>query len=99
MKGWINSIFMNLCSRSCGGLGRNLPAETFDHAGQIFSRKYGIVDDQIADRLPVFAAFYWCDLLHTDLPFLLHYHAHSGRNQITLVTGFSCADPLISRAN
>src|SRR3954462_11730018 len=77
-------------SQAVAGFSRHLPAKTLDHAGEIFPGKNGVIYDQVADRLPVLAALYWCKLLHTDLPFLLQYHAHSGRNQITLVTGFSC---------
>src|SRR5438045_1391822 len=54
--------------QAVAGLGRNLPAETLDHAGQLLPGKYGIVADQIPDRLPVFAVLYWCNLLHTALP-------------------------------
>src|ERR1019366_7111029 len=59
-------------SQAVAGLRRHLPAERFDHAGQILTGKHRIVHDQVADRLPVLAAFHWCELLHTDLPCLLH---------------------------
>src|SRR5580700_3745338 len=49
------------------GLGRHLPAKTFDHAGQILAGEHGIVDDQVTDRLSVLASFYWCKLLHNNL--------------------------------
>ena len=46
---------------------RDLSAEGFDHARQILAGEDGIVHDQIADRLAVLAAFYWCELLHNNL--------------------------------
>src|SRR5271169_2235523 len=68
-------------SQAVPGLGRHLPAERFDHAGQILAGKYGVVHDQIADRLPVLAAFYWCKLLHTVLPLSTAYHAQLARTR------------------
>jgi hypothetical protein len=44
-----------------------MSTEGLDHAGQVLARKNGVVHYQIADRLPVFAAFYWRKLLHNDL--------------------------------
>src|SRR5215471_7124418 len=58
-------------SKAVTGFGCHLPAERFDHAGEIFTGEHGVVYDEVADRLPVLAAFYWCKLLHTDLPLLL----------------------------
>src|SRR5579872_2215421 len=67
-------------SQTVAGFSCHLPAERFDHAGQVLTGKHGVIHDQITHRLPIFAAFYWCKLLHTDLPFLLQYH---GRLQVT----------------
>src|SRR5215471_16233742 len=63
-------------SEAVPGFGCHLPAERFDHAGEILAGKYGVVDYQIADWLAVLAAFYGCELLHTDLPFLLLIMGH-----------------------
>src|SRR6266496_6458624 len=59
-------------SQAVSGFSRHLPAEGFDHAGQILTGKHGVVHDQVADRLPNLTAYHWCKLLHTDLLFLLH---------------------------
>src|SRR5215831_4363498 len=59
-------------SQAVAGFSRHLPAERFDHAGEILTGKYGVIDDQVANRLSVFASLYRCKLLHTDLPFLVH---------------------------
>src|SRR5579872_6400830 len=67
-------------SQTVAGFSCHLPAERFDHAGQVLTGKHGVIHDQITYRLPILAAFYWCKLLHTDLPFLLQYH---GRLQVT----------------
>ena len=53
--------------QAVSGFARDLAAESFDHAGQILAREDGVVHDQVADWLPVFAAFYWCKLLHNNL--------------------------------
>src|SRR3954453_8510525 len=58
-------------SQAVSGFSRHLPAECLDHAGKILTGKHGVVHNEIADWLAVFAAFYRCELLHTDLPFLL----------------------------
>ena len=42
-------------------------AKGLHHASQVLARKHGVVHDQIADWLPVFAAFYGCKLFHNDL--------------------------------
>src|SRR5271155_1987558 len=60
-------------SQPVTGLGRHLPAETFNHAGEILAREHGIVHDQVADRLAVLTAFYWCKLLHNNLPVTFHH--------------------------
>ena len=57
--------------QAISGFGRDLSAKGFDHAGQILAREYGIVHDQVADRLPVLAAFDCCKLLHNILPLLI----------------------------
>src|SRR5579863_603610 len=62
-------------SQAVAGLSRHLPAERFDHAGQVLTGEHGVIHDQITDRLPIFAALYWCKLLHTDLPFVVHITA------------------------
>src|ERR1700732_1190255 len=46
------------------GFGRHLSAECLYHAGQVLAGEHGVIHDQIANRLPVFAAFYRCKLLH-----------------------------------
>ena len=45
-----------------------LSAECLNHAGQIFPGEHRVVHYQIADRLPVFAAFYGCKLFHHKPP-------------------------------
>src|SRR6202795_3333009 len=45
-------------------LAGQMSTEGLDHAGQVLARKDRVVHDQIADRLPVLAAFYWRKLLH-----------------------------------
>src|SRR5271169_6486032 len=67
--------------QAVAGFSRHLPAERFDHAGQVLTGKYGVVHDQIADWLPVLAAFYWCKLLHTVLPLSTAYHAQLARTR------------------
>src|SRR5579863_2971364 len=61
--------------QAVAGLSRHLPAERLDHAGQILAGKHGVVHDQIADRLTVFATFYWCELLHSQTSPCTSYHA------------------------
>src|SRR5215471_15638586 len=58
-------------SQAVTGFGRHLPAEGFNHAGEIFPGEHGVIYDEITHRLPILAAFHWCKLLHTDLPFVL----------------------------
>src|SRR5258708_4506052 len=62
-------------SEAVAGFSCHLPAEGFDHAGQILTGKYRVVHDQVANRLPILAALHWCKLLHTVLPLPNAYHA------------------------
>src|SRR5271169_4135098 len=78
---WMRAVELADGSQAVPGLCRHLPAERFDHAGQILAGKHGVVHDQIADRLPVLAAFYWCKLLHTILPLSTAYHAQLARTR------------------
>jgi hypothetical protein len=45
-----------------------LSAESFDHPGKIFTGEYGVVYDEIAHRLSVFAPFNGSKFLHDTPP-------------------------------
>src|SRR5580704_14577422 len=70
------------CSQAVAGLGRHLPAEGFDHASQVLTGENRVVYDQVANRLPVLAAFYRCKLLHKP-PLLVSiaYHVRPSRDR------------------
>src|SRR5262249_5245572 len=57
-------------------LAGHLSTKGLDHASQVLARKDGIVDDQVAHWLPIFAAFDWRKLLHNILP-ITGYHTAS----------------------
>src|SRR5271169_5799057 len=80
--------------QAVAGLSRHLPAERFDHAGQVLACKHGVVHDQIADWLPVFAAFYWCELLHNQTSPVYCISCRRAAGQITQVTTLAPAKPL-----
>src|SRR5262249_28083692 len=62
--------------QSISGFAGHLPPKTFNDSAQVLARKNGVVHDQIADRLTVFASFYWCKLLH--IPLLIPFQFYRG---------------------
>src|SRR5579872_11472 len=64
-------------SKAVAGFAGHLPAERFNHSREILAREDRIVHDQVADGLPVFASFYWCELLHNTLPFQFHHDGYT----------------------
>src|SRR5207253_6123306 len=80
-------------SQAVAGLGCHLPAEGFDHANEVLTGKYGVVHDQIADRLSVLAAFYWCKLLHNPFPLSNCISRWLADGHITSVMNFACNQP------
>ena len=55
-------------SNSVARLADHLSAECFDHSGQVLAGKHGVIHDQIAHRLSVFAPFYGRKLFHGTPP-------------------------------
>src|SRR5258708_35676058 len=72
--------------QSVTSFGGDLSAKGFDHASQVLAREHGIVHDQVADRLTIFAAFDCCELLHNNLLVLIPSRRFPA-GQMTQVTG------------
>src|SRR5713226_8991190 len=58
------SLVLGYCGHAVARFAGHLPAECFDHAGQVFAGEDGIIHHEIAYRLTVFAASYWRKLIH-----------------------------------